>query len=111
MLIERCRKEKKKEKVLKPKVSVWFLMLQMPVDYVCSACHRAQREEVIVIRLEEQENLWSVQLDNLWTDEKVEEKEGSEPVCCICGCEDNEDLEALVLATCPGLMETLKIAC
>jgi hypothetical protein len=58
-----------------------------------------------------QENLWSVQLDNLWTDEKVEEKEGSEPVCCICGCEDNEDLEALVLATCPGLMETLKIAC
>jgi hypothetical protein len=58
-----------------------------------------------------QENLWSVQLDNLWTDEKVKEKEGSEPVCCICGCEDNEDLEALVLATCPGLMETWKIAC
>jgi hypothetical protein len=58
-----------------------------------------------------QENLWSVQLDNLWTDEKVKEKECSEPVCCICGCEDNEDLEALVLATCPGLMETWKIAC
>jgi hypothetical protein len=58
-----------------------------------------------------QENLWSVQLGNLWTDEKVKEKEGSEPVCCICGCEDNEDLEALVLATCPGLMESLKIAC
>jgi hypothetical protein len=29
-------------------------MLQIPADYVCSACERAQREEVIVIRLEEQ---------------------------------------------------------
>ncbi|CAM6008950.1 unnamed protein product [Sphagnum balticum] len=71
---------------------------QIPADYVCSACERAQREEVIVIRLEEQPNLWSSQLEDLWTDEKIKEKEGDEPVCCVCGCEDNEDLEALIQA-------------
>lgn len=29
-------------------------MLQIPADYICSACERAEREEIIVIRLEEQ---------------------------------------------------------
>jgi hypothetical protein len=38
-------------------------------------------------------------LEDLWTDEKINWKEGDEPVCCVCGCEDNEDLEALVLVT------------
>ncbi len=47
-----------------------------------------------------------MQLDNFWTDEKVKEKEGNEPIYYICGCEDNENLEALVHATYPGLMET-----
>ncbi len=56
------------------------------------------------------ELFWSMQLDNLWINEKVTEKEGNELDCCICGCEDNKDLEALVLAYL-GLMETWKIAC
>ncbi len=57
------------------------------------------------------EIFWNVQLDNLWIDEKVIEKEGNEHVCCICGCEDKKDLEALVLATYLGLMEIEKIVC
>ncbi|CAM6060919.1 unnamed protein product [Sphagnum tenellum] len=81
---------------------------QIPADYVCSACERAQREEVIVIRLEEQVSPRNLRPQrglfnreksaDLWTDEKIKEKEGDEPVCCVCGCEDNEDLEALIQA-------------
>lgn len=43
-----------------------------------------------------QGNWWSTETDILWTDVKAKEREHQEPVCCVCGCEDNEVLESLV---------------
>ena len=36
-------------------------ILQIPADYICSACVRAEREEVIIIRCEEQVSLRHLQ--------------------------------------------------
>lgn len=36
-------------------------ILQIPADYICSACVRAEREEVIIIRSEEQVSLRHLQ--------------------------------------------------
>lgn len=37
--------------------NVCVSMLQIPADYICSACMRAEREDVVVIRLDEQVSL------------------------------------------------------
>ncbi|KAL2612684.1 hypothetical protein R1flu_024376 [Riccia fluitans] len=72
---------------------------QIPADYICSACMRAEREDVVVIRLDEQGECANLQLEDLWTDVKPKEREGDESVCCICGCEDNQDFETMIHPT------------
>ncbi|KAG6552107.1 hypothetical protein Mapa_006416 [Marchantia paleacea] len=69
---------------------------QIPADYICSACMRADREDVVVIRLDEQGECGNLQLEDLWTDAKIRDREGVEPVCCVCGCEDNQDFESMI---------------
>ncbi|KAL3680345.1 hypothetical protein R1sor_023301 [Riccia sorocarpa] len=72
---------------------------QIPADYICSACMRAEREDVVVIRLDEQGECANLQLEDLWTDVKPKEREVDESVCCICGCEDNQEFEMMVHPT------------
>eukprot|EP00850_Spirogloea_muscicola_P025653 SM003822S14679 [mRNA] locus=s3822:2:1368:+ [translate_table: standard] len=93
---------------------------QIPADYVCSACKRVEREEVVVLKMLEQGADWvcaarPADLDGaaegrglLWPvpdeDKGRDVADGDLPGgCCLCGCEDSEDFEALVNpCTCNG---------
>ncbi|KAJ7556208.1 hypothetical protein O6H91_05G074300 [Diphasiastrum complanatum] len=69
---------------------------QIPEDYICSACIRAQKEEVVFIRLDEQGVSQIQYSDGLLIDPQERERFRDEPVCCVCGCEYNEDLENMI---------------
>ncbi|KAJ7563191.1 hypothetical protein O6H91_03G099900 [Diphasiastrum complanatum] len=70
---------------------------QIPADYICSACIRAQKEEVVFIRLDEQGGSQIQYSYDLLGDLKERGgRHGNEAVCCVCGCEDNEDLETMM---------------
>eukprot|EP00897_Mesotaenium_endlicherianum_P009010 jgi/Mesen1/8137/ME000437S07229 len=77
---------------------------QIPADYICSACKRAEKEEVIVLKLLEQGEDWDYAIQEVQTDGKGLELERDEQYCCsICACEDNEDFQALVQScSCEG---------
>ncbi|XP_024516889.1 uncharacterized protein LOC112341258 [Selaginella moellendorffii] len=70
---------------------------QIAADYICSACLRAQKEEVFVISMDEQEE-GRVLLNSgdSWTNTPKARDTGDESVCSLCGCEDNEDFETMI---------------
>lgn len=35
-------------------------------------------------------------VENVCTGLEIKEQEQHDPICCVCGCEDNEDFEPLV---------------
>lgn len=99
---------------------------QASEDYMCSACLTMEKEVILAIRLEEQsedaEN-WekvlnehgSVCMEDNW--EKVLNEHGSVcmedncDTCCICGCEDNEELDDLVPCACKSSQAVVHMNC
>lgn len=71
-------------------------------DTICLACQNVEKE-IVVIRMDEQGLYSEMSLKDICNDSKQREMVAEERVCCICGCEDNEDHEAMIHpCTCNG---------
>eukprot|EP01018_Ginkgo_biloba_P025374 Gb_37342 [translate_table: standard] len=69
---------------------------QIQEDYTCSACQKGEREEITIIRINEQVECSAIPLEQIWTDSKSAELTRGHTICCICGCEDNEKFEPMI---------------
>lgn len=67
-------------------------------DYLCSTCLMVERKEILAIRLDEQSE-GAVNLKELWNEARSVYMDNCN-MCCVCGCEDNEDLDDLVPCLC-----------
>eukprot|EP01018_Ginkgo_biloba_P018993 Gb_11517 [translate_table: standard] len=85
---------------------------QISEDNICSACLKVEREEIVVIRMDEQGEYREMLLKDIWTGSKFAKITAEESICCVCGCEDNEDLEAMIQpCTCSGHLAVAHPTC
>eukprot|EP00250_Pteridium_aquilinum_P021935 c25266_g1_i1 orf=598-4944(+) len=84
---------------------------QASEDYLCPTCLMMEREAIFAIRLEEQREdveKW----ENFWNEaSSVYAEDNCDACCCICGCEDNEDLDDLVPCVCESNQAVVHTSC
>lgn len=69
---------------------------QISEDYMCFSCKKIERGEITIIRMDEQGEYNVVPVEEICTDNKIVGLSGSESVCSVCGCEDNEKFEIMI---------------
>lgn len=69
---------------------------QISEDYMCFSCKKIERDEITIIRMDEQGEYKAVPVEEICTDNKSAGLSVSESVCSVCGCEDNENFEIMM---------------
>ncbi|KAI5062982.1 hypothetical protein GOP47_0021529 [Adiantum capillus-veneris] len=83
---------------------------QASEEYRCSACLVMERKLIFAIRLEAQGEVaecW----ETLWSEAGSFTTHDNDDVCCVCGCEDNEDLDDLVPCICQSSEAVVHTSC
>lgn len=73
---------------------------QISEDYKCFSCKKIERDEITIIRMDEQGEYKAVPVEDISADNKSVGLSGSESVCSVCGCEDNEKFETMIHPPC-----------